>query len=76
MIFTSCIHPQQFRRFTMQKNGMKIVLRGVHGRILGNESQGESRSWLQQSPSDLLAAKCDVIFCACRIPGGGCRWLS
>lgn len=55
-------------------NGMKIVLREVHGRIVGIESQGDPGSRLQQSLSDLLAAKCDVIFCACRIRGD--RWLS
>ena len=57
-------------------NDIKVVLRRVNGKIVGIESQGDPGSRLQQSLSDLLAAKCDVIFCACRTRGTTVGWVS
>ena len=55
---------------------IKIVLCGVNGKTVGIESQGDPGSRLQQSLPDLLAAKCDVIFCACRTRGATVDWVS
>jgi len=57
-------------------NDIKVVLHGVNGKIVGIESQGDPGSRLQQSLPDLLAAKCDVIFCACRTRGATVSWVS
>lgn len=55
---------------------IKVILHGVNGKIVGIESQGDPGSRLQQSLGDLLAAKCDVIFCACRTRGATVGWVN
>ena len=58
------------------RSDIKVLLHGVNGKTVGIESQGDPNSRLQQSLSDFLAAKCDIIFCACRTSGMTVDWLN
>ena len=43
---------------------------------MGIESQGDPSSRLRQSLSAFVAAKCDIIFCACRTSGMTVGWVN
>lgn len=53
-----------------------VILRGVKGLVVGIESRGDPNSRLQQSLSAFAAAKCDIIFCACRTSGMTVGWVN
>lgn len=55
---------------------IKIIMRGVNGKIVGIESQGDPNSRLQQSLKDFIFARCDIIFCACRTRGMTAGWVN
>jgi hypothetical protein len=55
---------------------MKVVLRGIKGKTVGVESQGDPNSRLKESLAGFLAAGCDVIFCACRTSGMTLGWVN
>ncbi len=52
-------------------------MRGVNGLVIGIESQGDpTNSRLQHTLSAFAAAKCDIIFCACRTSGMTVGWIN
>ncbi|WP_186057546.1 hypothetical protein [Burkholderia gladioli] len=53
-----------------------VIMRGVNGLVIGIESQGDPNSRLPQSLSTFVAAKCDIIFCACRTSGMTVGWVN
>lgn len=53
-----------------------VIMRGVNGLVVGIESQGDPNSRLQQTLPAFAAAKCDIIFCACRTSGMTIRWVN
>ncbi|MFQ1689249.1 hypothetical protein ACK39A_11865 [Aeromonas veronii] len=53
-----------------------VIMRGVNGLVVGIESQGDPNSRLQQTLPALAAAKCDIIFCACRTSGMTVGWVN
>jgi hypothetical protein len=53
-----------------------VIMRGVNGLVVGIESQGDPGSRLQQSLAAFSAAKCDIIFCACRTSGMTVGWVN
>ena len=53
-----------------------VIMRGVNGLVVGIESQGDPNSRLQQSLPAFAAAKCDIIFCACRTSGMTVGWVN
>ncbi|KRG67618.1 hypothetical protein [Pseudoxanthomonas dokdonensis] len=55
---------------------LKMIMHGVKGKIVGIETQGDPGSRLQQSLKDFTAARCDIIFCACRTSGMTVQWVS
>lgn len=55
---------------------IKVILHGVNGKVVGIESQGDPNSRLQQSLSDFITCKCDLIFCACRTSGMTVGWVN
>lgn len=60
-------------------NGTKdisVIMRGVKGLVVGIESQGDPNSRLQQSLPAFVAAKCDIVFCACRTSGMTVGWVN
>lgn len=58
------------------RTDVKALMRGVNGKTIGIETQGDPNSRLQESLSDFLAAKCDIIFCACRTSGMTVDWVN
>ena len=60
-------------------NGTKdiaVIMHGVNGLVVGIESQGDPNSRLPQSLSAFVAAKCDIVFCACRTSGMTVSWVN
>lgn len=60
-------------------NGAKdtaVIMRGVNGLVVGIESQGDPNSRLQRTLPAFAAAKCDIIFCACRTSGMTVGWVN
>ena len=53
-----------------------VIMRGVKGLVVGIESQGDPNSRLQQTLPAFAAAKCDIIFCACRTSGMTVGWVN
>jgi hypothetical protein len=53
-----------------------VIISGVNGLVIGIESQGDPGSRLQNTLSTFAAAKCDVIFCACRTRGMTVGWVN
>lgn len=53
-----------------------VIMRGVMGLVVGIESQGDPGSRLQQSLPAFAAAKCNIIFCACRTSGMTVGWVN
>lgn len=53
-----------------------VIMRGVNGLTIGIESQGDPGSRLQHSLPAFAAARCDVIFCACRTSGMTVGWVN
>ncbi|MDD4962715.1 MAG: hypothetical protein PHI11_02220 [Gallionella sp.] len=53
-----------------------VIMRGVKGLVVGIESQGDPYSRLEQSLPAFSAAKCDIIFCACRTRGMTVGWVN
>jgi hypothetical protein len=53
-----------------------VIMRGVNGLVVGIESQGDPNSRLQQTLPAFAAAKCDIIFCACRTSGMTVGWVN
>jgi len=53
-----------------------VIMRGVKGFVVGVESQGDPNSRLQHSLPAFAAAKCDIIFCACRTSGMTVGWVN
>lgn len=53
-----------------------VIMHGVKGLVVGIESQGDPNSRLQQSLPAFAAAKCDIIFCACRTKGMTVGWVN
>lgn len=53
-----------------------VIMRGIKGLVVGIESQGDPNSRLQQSLPAFAAAKCDIIFCACRTSGMTVSWVN
>jgi hypothetical protein len=51
-------------------------MRGVNGLAVGIESQGDPNSRLKRSLPAFAAAKCDIIFCACRTSGMTVDWIN
>lgn len=56
-------------------NDVTVMMRGVNGLVVGIESQGDPNSRLQQSLPAFAAAKCDIVFCACRTCGMTVGWV-
>lgn len=55
---------------------VKVIIRTIKGLIVGIESQGDPSSRLEGSLADFRAAKCDIIFCACRTRGMTVMWIN
>ncbi|QZA77393.1 hypothetical protein K4H28_14065 [Deefgea tanakiae] len=53
-----------------------VIIRNVNGLVVGIESQGDPNSRLQQTLPTFVAAKCDIIFCACRTSGMTVGWVN
>lgn len=53
-----------------------IIMRGVNGLTVGIESQGDPGTRLQRSLPTFAAARCDIIFCACRTSGMTVSWVN
>jgi len=53
-----------------------VTMHGVKGLVVGIESQGDPNSRLPRSLSTFVAAKCDIIFCACRTGGMTVGWVN
>jgi hypothetical protein len=53
-----------------------VIMRGVKGLAVGIESQGDPNSRLERSLHAFAAAKCDIIFCACRTSGMTVDWIN
>ncbi|WP_144409172.1 hypothetical protein [Burkholderia thailandensis] len=53
-----------------------VIMQGVNGCAVGIESRGDPNSRLQRSLSLFVAAKCDIIFCACRTSGMTVGWVN
>jgi hypothetical protein len=53
-----------------------VIMRGVNGLAVGIESQGDPNSRLKRSLPAFAAAKCDIIFCACRTSGMTVDWIN
>jgi hypothetical protein len=53
-----------------------VIMHGIKTLIVGIESQGDPNSRLQQSLSVFAAARCDIIFCACRTRGMTVHWVN
>jgi Ni2+-binding GTPase involved in maturation of urease and hydrogenase len=58
------------------RTDIKVLMRGVNGKTVGIETQGDPNSRLQQSLPYFIAAKCDIIFCACRTSGMTVTWVN
>ena len=58
------------------RRDFKVVVRGVKGKNIGIESQGDPNSRLEQSLADFISWKCGIIFCACRTNGMTVDWVS
>lgn len=54
---------------------VKVIFRGINGKAIGIESQGDPNSRLKDSLSDFQSAGCDIIFCACRTAGMTVNWI-
>lgn len=57
-------------------NDISVIMSGIKGLVVGIESQGDPNSRLQQSLPAFVAAKCDIIFCACRTSGMTVGWVN
>lgn len=55
---------------------VSVIMRGVNGLVVAIESQGDPNSRLQQTLPTFAAAKCDIIFCACRTSGMTVGWVN
>lgn len=53
-----------------------VIMSGVNGLVVGIESQGDPNSRLQKTLPAFAAAKCDIIFCACRTSGMTVGWVN
>lgn len=53
-----------------------VIMSGVNGLVVGIESQGDPSSRLQKTLSTFVAARCDIIFCACRTRGMTVGWVN
>lgn len=54
---------------------IKVIFRGINGKTVGIESQGDPNSRLKESLLDFQRAGCDIIFCACRTSGMTVAWI-
>lgn len=54
---------------------IKVIFRGINGKTVGIESQGDPNSRLKESLLDFQSAGCDIIFCACRTSGMTVDWI-
>ncbi len=52
------------------------VIMDINGTKVGIESQGDPNSRLQQSLSNFVNAKCDIIICATRTSGMTVQWVN
>lgn len=53
-----------------------VIISGVNGLVVGIESQGDPGSRLKNTLSTFVAAKCDIVFCACRTRGMTVGWVN
>jgi GTPase SAR1 family protein len=54
---------------------ISVILSGINGNVVGIESRGEPGSRLINSLNAFVAAKCDIVFCACRTKGMTVQWV-
>ncbi|MGN7724525.1 hypothetical protein ACTJIL_01730 [Luteimonas sp. 22616] len=69
-------HPSAMVQILAGRTDLKVLMHGVNGKVVGIETQGDPNSRLKKSLSDFLAAKCDIIFCACRTSGMTVTWVN
>ncbi len=68
-------YPAAIVQLLRSNTDIKVILH-INGKIIGIESQGDPNSYLHQSLNDFVAAKCDIIFCACRTRGMTVGWVN
>ncbi len=69
-------YPNSKVQIMSRRTDVKVLMQGINGKTIGIETQGDPNSRLQESLSDFLAAKCDIIFCACRTSGMTVTWVN
>jgi hypothetical protein len=63
---------------TLHNNGamdIKVILRNINGKTIAIGSHGDKLEHLKENVDGFLAAKCDIIFCACRSKGATLTYI-